>query len=102
MDCFASLANNGESASQEALRIDVDFELEVALGLGCGGEPKPQIIRQVEAASGFQEQPEPIASLDDGERRLRRPQNLNPIVARRGRGQSAREAFRAGPVAPRD
>src|SRR5438034_10516882 len=86
---------------QEALRIDIDLELEVSLGLGSRGEPVPQIIRQVETAGGFQQQPEPIASLDDGERRFRRPQDLNPIVAWRGRGQSSCEAFRAGPVARR-
>ena len=37
-------------ASQKTLRIDVDFELEITLDLGTGGEPLPQIFRQIEAA----------------------------------------------------
>src|SRR4051812_23519439 len=86
---------------QKALRIDIDLELEVAFGFRSGGEPMPQIVRQVEGAGRFQQQPEPVASLDDGERRFRRPQDLDPIVARRGPGQSACEAFRARPVACR-
>src|SRR6266849_3462877 len=36
-----------DDASQKALRIDVDLELEVALGLRTDGEPLPQIVRQV-------------------------------------------------------
>src|SRR5947209_4140988 len=85
-------------ALQETLRIDVDLELEVPSGLRACGEPVPQVIREVEAACRFQQKAEAVTSLDHRERRLRRPQHLYVLVARRERGQSARKTFRGWAV----
>src|ERR1700730_2561292 len=41
----ANQAVSNACSSQETLRVDVDLELEVALRLGRGGEPFPQIGR---------------------------------------------------------
>src|SRR5689334_19198463 len=85
-------------SSQEALRIDIDFELEIALWLGPGGKPFAQIVRQVEAAGGFEQDAKAIAALDHRERRFRRTQHLHMLVARCERHQPARKPFGAGAV----
>jgi hypothetical protein len=52
---------------QEALRVDVDLELEIALGLLGMRQPVAQIVRQIEITGRFEQQPEAVAALDDGE-----------------------------------
>src|SRR5215475_15848882 len=84
---------------QKALRIDVDLELEIALGLWPGREPFAQIFRQVDVAQRLHQEAEAVAALDDGERRLRRTQHLHALVERRHRGKLARKAFRRRAVA---
>src|ERR1700686_5693472 len=88
--------------SQKALRIDIDLELEIALGLRAGREPFAQIFRQIDAARRFYQQPETIAALDHRKRGFRRSQYLDPRVDRRDRSKPARETLRRGPVARRD
>src|SRR5690242_20258850 len=83
-------------ASQKALRIDVDFQLEIAFGLRCGGEPFAQIVRQVEAARGLQQQAEPVTALDHRQWCLRRTQHLHVLVTRGQRNEAPRKAFGAG------
>src|SRR6516164_10364723 len=78
---------------QKALRIDVDFELQIALRLWACGQPLPQIVREIEAAGGFEQQAEAVAALDHGERRLRRTQQLHMLVPRCRGGKAARKAF---------
>src|SRR5215472_6960250 len=45
-------------ALQEALRVDIDLEPDLALGLGRGGEPLAQIGREIEVARRLDEQAE--------------------------------------------
>src|SRR5207248_2997613 len=87
---------------QKALRVDVDLELLIALRLRADGEPVAQIVREVEAARRFHQDAEAVAALDDGERRLGRPQHLYALVARRERNQPAAKPFRARTVARGD
>src|SRR3974390_2499134 len=67
---------------QKALRIDVVFELEIALVLGTGGKPLPQIGREIDIAERFHEQTETVAALDHGERSLGGAQHPGPFVER--------------------
>src|SRR6187551_1003731 len=85
LDCFAALAMTpkGLPSLQKALRIDVDLQLEVALGLRTGGEPFTQVFRQVDIAQRLHQQPEAVAALDHGKRRFGWPQHLDALVDRR-------------------
>src|SRR5450432_1812560 len=85
--------------SQEALRIDVDFELEVALGLRTGSQPFAQIVGQIDIAQRFHQYPKTIAALDHGERRFGGAQHLNSRIDRRDRGEPARKTLRRRPIA---
>src|SRR5258705_1664669 len=85
-------------SSQEALRIDVDLELEIAFGLRAGGKPLAQILRQIDAARRLHQQAEPIAALDHRKRGFGGSQHLDPLVDLRDRGQPSRKTFRDGPV----
>ena len=80
--------------SKKALRIDVDFELERALGLRRVGEPFAQIGREVEAARRLHQQPEAIAPAHHRERRLGRAEHAHLLVERRHRRELARVALR--------
>src|SRR5260370_16479877 len=86
-------------SAQEALRIDVDLELEIAFGLWAGGKPFPQILRQIDAARRLHQQTEAIAALDHRKRGFGGAQPLDPLVHRRDRGQPSRKPFPAGPIA---
>ena len=55
---------------EKALRIDVDFELERALGLGRVRQPFAQIGREIEAARRLHQQAEAMAAAHHRERRL--------------------------------
>src|ERR1700759_4662680 len=94
--------NDERRELQETLRINVDFEFQIALWLRPRGEPVPQIIRQVEAARRFEQQAEAIAALDDRERRLGRSQQLHALVCGGDGNKLARVAFRGRAVAGRD
>src|ERR1700739_5082609 len=96
---FWSFEPPGNAASQKSLRIDVDFELEVAFGLRACGQPFPQIFRQVDIALRLHEQAEAIASLDHGEWGLGRPEHLDPFVELRDGREPAGEPFWGGPGA---
>src|SRR5664279_1069176 len=87
---------------QEALRIDVDFKLEIALGLWTGGEPFAQIFRQIDIAQRFHQEPETIAALDHRERCFGRPQYLDPLVDRGDRPTAESFARRLAAIAPMD
>src|SRR6476659_8840699 len=84
---------------QKTLRIDVDLELEIALGLWACRKPLPQILRQIDAPGGFYQKPETIAALDHRKRGFGGPQHLDPWIDRRDRGQPARIALRSGSIA---
>src|ERR1700759_3016346 len=84
---------------QKALRIDVDLELEIALGLRPGGEPFAQIVRQIDIAQRLHQNPEPVAALDDGQRRFGGAEHLDALVDRRDGSKPARETLRGGAVA---
>src|SRR5258705_12555861 len=86
--------------SQPASRVDVDLELQIALGLWRGGKPLAQILRQIDAARGFYQKPETITALDHRERSFGGAQHLDPLVDRRDRGQPARIALPGGSIAP--
>jgi antitoxin HicB len=51
-DCFVARAARNDG-SQKTLRIDVHFELEIALGLRPHRQPLAKIVRQVDAARGL-------------------------------------------------
>src|ERR1700730_14771748 len=70
------------SPSHKTLRIDVDRELDIALGFGCGGEPFAQIGRQVEAARRFDQQAEPVAAAHQRERRFGGAEHAHALLAR--------------------
>src|SRR5207249_850116 len=52
---------------KKTLRIDIDLELEAALGFRRGGEPFAQIGREVVVARRFDQQPEAITPAHHGE-----------------------------------
>lgn len=68
---------------QEALGVDVDLELEIALGLLGMRQPVAQIVRQIEITGRFEEQPEAVAALDDGERGFGRAEQQYALLTRR-------------------
>src|SRR6185295_15968576 len=74
---------------QETLRIDIDLELKIALGLRPRSEPFAQVVRQVDIAQRLHQQAKAVAALDHGERRLGRAQYLNALVERRDGGELA-------------
>src|SRR5438552_13443305 len=80
---FALRAPRNDRASQKALRIDIDLELEIALCLWPRGEPFAQVLRQIDIAQRLHQQTEAIAALDHGERRFCRAQHLHPLIERR-------------------
>ena len=77
------------SRSQKALRVDIDFELDVALVLGRGGEPRAQIGGKIKAARRFDQQAEAMAPAHDCKRRFGRPENAQ------GAGNDAAKAKQA-------
>src|SRR5262245_51596612 len=67
-------------ALQKALRINIHFELQRALRLGCGSEPFPQIGGEVEAARSLDQQPKAIAAAHHRKRRFGGTQHANVVV----------------------
>src|ERR1700754_479541 len=89
----------GVLALQKTLRIDVDLELEVALGLRSSREPLAKIFRQVDVAQRLHQETKTIAALDDRERRLGRAEHLDALVERRDRRELSRKTLGGRPVA---
>src|SRR6516164_6049062 len=73
--CNLAAARN--ASSQEALRVDIDLELEVACALGCEREPSPQISGEIEAARRFDQQAKAIPAAQHCKRRFRRSKNAH-------------------------
>src|SRR4029078_13676857 len=90
---IASPRSQCRRSIQKALRIDVDLQLEIALGLWTGGEPFAQVFRQIDIAQRLHQQAKPVAALDDGKRRFGRPEHLDALVDRGYRSQPARKPF---------
>ena len=92
-ECAVQFAR--ELALKKTLRVDVHLEPDVALALGSGGEPSPQIGRKIEAARSFHQQPETMAAAHERERCLGRSEHAHLIRPRRGRDEPARKAVRS-------
>src|SRR5215831_16705420 len=67
---WASALRATSSGLKKTLGVDVDVEPDLALAPGRGGEPFPQIGREIEATRRFHQQPEAMAAAHDGERRF--------------------------------
>ncbi len=78
---------------EKALRIDVDFELERAFGLGRVGHPLPQVSREVIGARRLHQNPETMAPAHHGERRLGGSEHAHVVVDGRDRCDPARKSF---------
>src|SRR6202048_1183872 len=92
----------GLRQSQEALRIDVDLELEIAFCLRPRGEPFAEIFRQIDRTRRFYQETKTVAALDHGEWGFGRSQHLDARIDRRDRSKPARKTFRGGAVARGD
>src|SRR5262245_25038024 len=66
--------------SKEAVGIDVDIDLERAALLDAA-KPAPQESLHVGVAAGLDEKPPAIATAHQGDRRRRRPQDMNGFGA---------------------
>src|SRR5262249_14486010 len=100
--CWARAVRATPSGLKKPLRVAVDLEPDLALAPGRGGEPFPQIGREIEATRGFDQQPEAMAAAHDGERRFRWSQHAHVVRRRRGGGEPARKEFGRPPLAPPD
>src|SRR5262249_61000692 len=90
------------SLLQEALRIDVDLELQVALDLGRGGEPPAQETRKVEGPWRLHQNAKSIASAYDRKRSFSRAEYSHLVGAVRGGGKLACKGFRHKAIAGRN
>src|SRR5262245_16058607 len=89
-------------ALEKVVRVDIDREAHIAGQLLQAFEPQAQIALQVEFARRLDEQPPAVASADDRERRLGRPQHFDAVRARGGVRELAGEECGELLVARRD
>ena len=68
---------------QKTLRIDVDIELDRALGLRRGGEPFAQISREIESARRFDQQAQAVTAAHQSKRRFGGAEHAHVVAAAR-------------------
>src|ERR687884_709434 len=85
---------------QKTLRVDVDFKTHAGRRLRGCGKPGTQMFRQIEAAGRFDEQPEPVPSANDRNRRVGRSEHADFLTERRASDELAGKSLRARAIRP--